>query len=147
VPPIETLRQYEAIRFFTERARAAKAHFSLTNENALADAEICARLDGLPLAIELAAARIKLLSPQAMCSRISNPLKFLTGGARDLPERQRTLRGAIAWSHALLDEGEQVLFARGFQSSPMGVPCKLWRPSAISWATCSLMSWKASPLS
>ena len=112
LPPIETLRQYEAIRFFTERARAANAHFSLTNENALAVAEICTRLDGLPLAIELAAARIKLLSPQAMCSRLSNPLKFLTGGARDLPERQRTLRGAIAWSHALLDEGEQVLFAR-----------------------------------
>jgi predicted ATPase/class 3 adenylate cyclase len=112
LPPIETLRQYEAIRLFTERARAAKADFSLTNENAPAIAEICARLDGLPLAIELAAARIKLLSPQAMCSRLSNPLKFLTGGARDLPERQRTLRGAIAWSHALLNEGEQVLFAR-----------------------------------
>jgi len=112
LPPIETLRQYEAIRLFTERAHAAKADFSLTNENAPAVAEICARLDGLPLAIELAAARIKLLSPQAMCSRLSNPLKFLTGGARDLPERQRTLRGAIAWSHALLDEGEQALFAR-----------------------------------
>ncbi len=112
LPPIETLRQYEAVRFFTERARAANAHFSLTNENALAVAEICARLDGLPLAIELAAARIKLLSPQAMRSRLGNPLKFLTGGARDLPERQRTLRGAIAWSHALLDESEQVLFAR-----------------------------------
>ena len=112
LPPIETLRQYEAIRFFTERARAANAHFSLTDENALAIAAICARLDGLPLAIELAAARIKLLSPQAMSSRLSNPLKFLTGGARDLPERQRTLRGAIAWSHALLDEDEQVLFAR-----------------------------------
>jgi len=112
LPPIETLRQYEAIRFFTERARAANAHFSLTNENATVVAEICARLDGLPLAIELAAARIKLLSPQAMCSRLGNPLRFLTGGARDLPERQRTLRGAIAWSHALLDEGEQALFAR-----------------------------------
>jgi predicted ATPase/class 3 adenylate cyclase len=112
LPPIETLGQYEAIRLFTERARAAKADFSLTNENAPAVAEICARLDGLPLAIELAAARIKLLSPQAMCSRLGNPLKFLTGGARDLPERQRTLRGAIAWSHALLDESEQVLFAR-----------------------------------
>jgi predicted ATPase/class 3 adenylate cyclase len=112
LPPIETLRQYEAIRFFTERARAANAHFSLTEENALAVAEICARLDGLPLAIELAAARIKLLSPLAMSSRLSNPLKFLTGGARDLPERQRTLRGAIAWSHALLDEGEQILLAR-----------------------------------
>ena len=84
----------------------------MTKENAPAVAEICARLDGLPLAIELAAARIKLLSPQAMCSRLSNPLKFLTGGARNLPERQRTLRGAIAWSHALLDEGEQALFAR-----------------------------------
>jgi predicted ATPase/class 3 adenylate cyclase len=112
LPPIETLRQYEAIRLFIERAHAANTHFSLTNENAPAVAEICARLDGLPLAIELAAARIKLLSPQAMCSRLGNPLKFLTGGARDLPERQRTLRGAIAWSHALLDEGEQVLFAR-----------------------------------
>jgi predicted ATPase/class 3 adenylate cyclase len=112
LPPIETLRQYEAIRFFTERARAANAHFSLTNENAPEIAEICARLDGLPLAIELAAARIKLLSPQAMSSRLSNPLKFLTGGARDLPERQRTLRGAIAWSHALLDEDEQALFAK-----------------------------------
>jgi predicted ATPase/class 3 adenylate cyclase len=112
LPPIETLSQYEAIRLFTERARAANVHFSLTNENALAVAEICARLDGLPLAIELAAARIKLLSPQAMSSRLGNPLKFLTGGARDLPERQRTLRGAIAWSYALLDEGEQVLFAR-----------------------------------
>jgi predicted ATPase/class 3 adenylate cyclase len=112
LPPIETLRQYEAIRFFTERARAANAHFSLTNENALAVAEICARLDGLPLAIELAAARTKLLSTRAMCSRLSDPLKFLTGGARDLPERQRTLRGAIAWSHALLNEDEQALFAR-----------------------------------
>jgi predicted ATPase len=112
LPPIETLREYEAIRLFTERAHAANTDFSLTEENAPAVAEICARLDGLPLAIELAAARVKLLSPQAMCSRLSNPLKFLTGGARDLPERQRTLRGAIAWSHALLDEGEQALFAR-----------------------------------
>src|SRR5215213_449562 len=112
LPPIERLRHYEAIGLFVERARAAKADFSLTNENAPAVAEICARLEGLPLAIELAAARIKLLSPQAICSRLGDPLKFLTGGARDLPERQRTLRGAIAWSHALLDEGEQALFAR-----------------------------------
>ena len=112
LPPIETLSQYETIKLFIERARAAKADFSLTKENALAVAEICARLDGLPLAIELAAARIKLLSPQAMCARLSNPLKFLTDGARDLPARQRTLRGAIEWSHALLNEGEQVLFAK-----------------------------------
>ena len=112
LPPIERLRHYEAIGLFVERARAAKADFSLTNENAPAVAEICARLEGLPLAIELAAARIKLLSPQAICSRLGDPLKFLTGGARDLPERQRTLRGAIAWSHALLSEDEQVLFAK-----------------------------------
>jgi predicted ATPase/class 3 adenylate cyclase len=112
LPPIEMLRHNEAVRLFTERARAAKADFSLTDENASAVAEICARLEGLPLAIELAAARIRLLSPQAICSRLGDPLKFLTGGARDLPERQRTLRGAIAWSHALLDGGEQALFAR-----------------------------------
>jgi predicted ATPase/class 3 adenylate cyclase len=112
LPPLEELRQYEAIRLFIERAHAVNTHFSLTKENAPAVAEICTRLDGLPLAIELAAARIKLLSPQAICSRLGNPLKFLTGGARDLPERQRTLRGAIAWSYTLLDESEQALFAR-----------------------------------
>jgi predicted ATPase/class 3 adenylate cyclase len=112
LPPLEELRQYEAIRLFTERAHASNTHFSLTKENASAVAEICARLDGLPLAIELAAARIKLLSPQAMRSRIGNPLQFLTGGARDLPERQRTLRDAIAWSYTLLDKSEQALFAR-----------------------------------
>jgi predicted ATPase/class 3 adenylate cyclase len=112
LPPIATLRRYEAIRLFVERARVASAYFYLTTNNAPAVAEICARLDGLPLAIELAAARIKLLSPQAICSRLGDPLKFLTGGARNLPERQRTLRGAIAWSHALLSESEQILFAR-----------------------------------
>jgi len=112
LPPIETLEQYEGIRLFTERARAANSNFSLTIENAPAVAEICARLDGLPLAIELAAARTRLLPPQAICARLSDPLKLLTGGARDLPERQRTLRGAISWSHALLDEDEQTLFAR-----------------------------------
>jgi tetratricopeptide (TPR) repeat protein len=100
------------VRLFAERARAAKPDFAITNESAPAVAEICVRLDGLPLAIELAAARIKMLPPRAMLQRLSSRLKLLTGGARDLPERQRTLRGAIEWSHALLDEGEQVLFAR-----------------------------------
>jgi predicted ATPase/class 3 adenylate cyclase/DNA-binding CsgD family transcriptional regulator len=110
--PVERLTQYEAVRLFVERAQAAKADFSVTNENALAVAEICAHLDGLPLAIELAAARIKLLPPQAMLARLGNRLKLLTGGARDLPERQRTLRATMEWSHELLDEGEKILFAR-----------------------------------
>jgi predicted ATPase/class 3 adenylate cyclase len=111
-PPVERLTHYEAVRLFVERAQAAKADFSVTNENAPAVAEICHRLDGLPLAIELAAARIKLLTPQAMLARLGNRLKLLTGGARDLPERQRTLRSAIEWSYGLLDGGEKVLFAR-----------------------------------
>jgi predicted ATPase/class 3 adenylate cyclase/Tfp pilus assembly protein PilF len=111
-PPLEHLTQYEAVGLFVERARAVKPDFSVTNESAPAVAEICVRLDGLPLAIELAAARIKMLPPNVMLRRLGSRLKLLTGGARDLPERQRTLRGAIEWSHALLDEGERVLFSR-----------------------------------
>ena len=95
-----------------ERAQAVRPDFSITNESAPAVAEICVRLDGLPLAIELAAARITMLPPKAMLKRLSSRLKLLTGGARDLPERQRTLRATIEWSHALLDEGEQLLFGR-----------------------------------
>jgi predicted ATPase/class 3 adenylate cyclase len=111
-PSVERLTQYEAVRLFIERAQAAKADFSITNDSAPAVAQICARLDGLPLAIELAAARIKLLTPQAMLARLGNRLKLLTGGARDLPERQRTLRSTIDWSYGLLEEGEKVLFGR-----------------------------------
>src|SRR5215204_4636370 len=111
-PPLERLTQYEAVGLFVERARALKPDFSITNESAPAVAEICVRLDGLPLAIELAAARIKMLPPKAMLQRLTSRLKLLTGGARDLAERQRTLRATIEWSHALLDEGEQVLFGR-----------------------------------
>jgi predicted ATPase/class 3 adenylate cyclase len=112
LPAIDRLSQYEAVRLFIERAKAARPDFSVTDENAPAVAEICARLDGLPLAIELAAARIKLLTPSAMLERLGSRLKLLGGGSRDLPERQRTLRGTIEWSHALLEEGEQLLFAR-----------------------------------
>jgi predicted ATPase/class 3 adenylate cyclase len=112
LPPIDRLSQYEAVRLFIERAKAARPDFSVTNENAPAVAEICARLDGLPLAIELAAARIKLLPPRAMLERLGSRMKLVTGGARNLPERQRTLRSTIEWSHALLEEGERVLFAR-----------------------------------
>src|SRR5205814_2370294 len=86
--------------------------FAVTNENAPAVAEICYRLDGLPLAIELAAARIKLLTPEAMLARLSKPLHLLTGGARDLPVRQQTLRSTIEWSYELLDPDEQALFQR-----------------------------------
>jgi predicted ATPase/class 3 adenylate cyclase len=112
LPPPDALSQYESVRLFVERATAVKPGFAVTNENAPAVAEICARLDGLPLAIELAAARIKILDPQAMLDRLEHALTFLTMGARDLPARQRTLRDAIAWSHDLLTESEARLFAR-----------------------------------
>jgi len=100
------------MRLFVERARAVKPDFEVTNESAPAVAEICVRLDGLPLTIELAAARITMLPPRSMLHRLTSRLKLLTGGARDLPKRQRTLRATIEWSFALLDEGEQVLFGR-----------------------------------
>ena len=108
----EALSQYEAVRLFIERALAVKPDFRVTNENAPAVAEICARLDGLPLAIELAAARVKLLTPAEMLRRLEQNLGLLASSARDLPERQRTLHGAIDWSHELLTEPEQRLFAR-----------------------------------
>jgi predicted ATPase/class 3 adenylate cyclase/Tfp pilus assembly protein PilF len=111
-PPLESLTQYEAVGLFVERAQAVKPDFRVTNESAPAVAEICVRLDGLPLAIELAAARITMLPPRAILQRLGRRLKLLTGGARDLPERQRTLRATIEWSFALLEEGEQVLFGR-----------------------------------
>ena len=104
--------EYEAVRLFVERAQAVKPDFALTSANAAAVAEICVRLDGLPLAIELAAARTKLLPPEAMLRRLEQRLDLLTGGARDLPERQQTLRDAIAWSYDLLEPAEQALFRR-----------------------------------
>ena len=109
---VEALAQNPAVVLFAERARASKPDFMLTGENVRVIAEICNRLDGLPLAIELAAARIKTLPPAAMVARLGSRLQILTGGARDLPERQQTLRGAIAWSHDLLNEAEQRLFRR-----------------------------------
>jgi predicted ATPase/class 3 adenylate cyclase len=111
-PNLHTITQYEAVRLFIERAQAARADFAVTNDNAPAVAEICYRLDGLPLAIELAAARVKLFPPQALLTRLDNRLKLLTGGARDLPARQQTIRNTIDWSYNLLDAGEQTLFAR-----------------------------------
>src|SRR5919106_793844 len=97
LPAIEGLSQYEAVSLFVERAMAVQPGFQVTNENAPAVAEICARLDGLPLAIELAAARVKILAPQALLARLDRALPLLSGGSRELPQRQRTLRDAIAW--------------------------------------------------
>jgi predicted ATPase len=112
LPALETLLQYSAISLFVQRAEAVKPDFQLNEDNAAAVAEICSRLDGLPLAIELAAARTKLLSPSAMRARLASRLQLLTGGARDLPARQQTLRQAIDWSYDLLNESEQKLFRR-----------------------------------
>jgi predicted ATPase len=104
--------QYEAVRLFIARAVAVRPDFRVTNDNAPAVAAIAARLQGMPLAIELAAARVKLLSPEAILERLEHQLAILAAGARDLPERQQTLRGAIAWSHDLLGDGERRLLAR-----------------------------------
>jgi predicted ATPase len=112
LPPLERLTQYEGVRLFIDRAVAAKPDFKVTNENAPAVAEICYRLDGLPLAIELAAARIRILPPHSMLARLESRLKLLTGGSRDLPARQQTLRAAIEWSYDLLDEEEKKLLRR-----------------------------------
>jgi len=108
----ETLSRFPAVKLFLERARAVKRDFAVTKENASAIAAICARLDGLPLAIELAASRSKLLSPAAMLTRLESSLNLLTGGARDLPVRQQTLRGTVDWSYSLLSPPEQSLFRR-----------------------------------
>jgi predicted ATPase/class 3 adenylate cyclase len=112
LPDLEQLSTYESVALFTERAMAVRPDFGITSANAPAVAEICVRLDGLPLAIELAAARIRVLTPQAIMERLGDRLRLLSGGSRDLPERQQTLRGAIAWSHDLLDEADQRAFAR-----------------------------------
>jgi predicted ATPase/DNA-binding winged helix-turn-helix (wHTH) protein len=112
MPPVEILSRYPAVALFVQRAIAAKPDFELNRENAPAVAEICARLDGLPLAIELAAARVKVLSPSAMRTRLTSRLQLLTGGARDVPQRHQTLRAAMDWSHDLLTAAEQKLFRR-----------------------------------
>jgi predicted ATPase/class 3 adenylate cyclase len=111
-PDTEGLQRYASVGLFAERAHAAAPGFKLDGENAEAVAEICRRLDGLPLAIELAAARVRLLPPQALLSRLGERLSLLTGGARDLPERQRTLRNTLDWSFGLLSAGEQAMLAR-----------------------------------
>lgn len=110
--PVSALTQNSAMELFAHRATAIRPDFAITAENEEAIQGICTRLDGLPLAIELAAARIKVLSPKAILERLQNPLQLLTSGALDLPERQQTLRNAIDWSHSLLNEAEQRLLRR-----------------------------------
>jgi predicted ATPase/class 3 adenylate cyclase len=112
LPDLVALSQYEAVALFIARAQAVKSDFALTKENAATIAAICHQLDGLPLAIELAAGRSKLFSPQALLPRLESRLKLLVGGARDLPLRQQTLRGTIAWSYDLLTENEKLLLVR-----------------------------------
>jgi predicted ATPase len=112
LPPVKILSGYPAVALFVQRAVAVKPDFELTSTNACAVAEICARLDGLPLAIELAAARVKVLSPSSLLTRLASRLQLLTGGSKDMPQRQQTLRAAIDWSYDLLSSAEQKLFRR-----------------------------------
>lgn len=111
---VDRLTQVDAVKLFIERARAARAGFQVTNTTAPAVAEICARLDGLPLALELAAARLKLFTPDALLAKLAagGSLPLLAGGARNLPARQQTIRTTIAWSYDLLSDGEKTVFAR-----------------------------------
>lgn len=131
LPDLEEVAQYAAVTLFLERAQAAKPDFVLTWANAQAIAAICLRLDGLPLAIELAAARIKVLPPQALLQRLTHRLVVLTGGAQNVSARQQTLRNTIAWSYNLLDEAEQWLFR---QLSVFVGGCTLEAIEAISAA-------------
>ena len=110
--PVAPLKEQPAVELFSQRAMSVRPNFAINSDNSAAVHEICARLDGLPLAIELAAARTKVLSPRAILERLESRLQLLTGGALDLPERQQTLRKTIDWSYDLLNEWEQKLFRR-----------------------------------
>lgn len=111
-PPLETLGQFEAIQLFVERAKNVDPQFQLTNTNKFAVAQICQRLDGIPLAIELAAARMKTLSAEQIAARLDNRFQLLTSGSRVVPSRQQTLRATIDWSYDLLSEPERALLRR-----------------------------------
>jgi predicted ATPase/class 3 adenylate cyclase len=131
--------QYAAVALFIARAQAVKPDFQVTNANVLTVVEICHRLDGLPLSIELAAARCKLFPPEALLARLSHRLMLLTGGPRERTARQQTLRGAIGWSYDLLDKGEQILFRRlavfegSFTLNAAETVCGGWDSGVGSW--------------
>ena len=135
---LEDLSGNETVLLFVERARATQPNFALTKDNASAVAEICRRLDGLPLALELAAARVKLLPPQAILSRLDDRLKLLTGGARDIPSRHQTLRNTLEWSYSLLNEEEKTLYARlsvfvGGFTFEAAEACAMQKRNSIFW--------------
>jgi predicted ATPase len=112
LPSVGSLVDYDAIRLFTERARAVQNDFALTDRNATAVAQVCHRLDGIPLALELAAARVHVLSPEQIAVRLDNCLRLLTGGSKTAPPRQQTLRATVAWSYDLLTDQERRVFER-----------------------------------
>lgn len=112
LPPLQALQEIPAVALFVQRARAVQTNFAITEQNARAVASICTHLQGVPLAIELAAARVNLLSPQEIHERLDRSLSLLESAARHLPPRQRTLRGALDWSYRLLSQEEKILFAR-----------------------------------
>src|SRR5439155_12231792 len=110
--PVEKLATYPAVRLFVERANAAQARFALTAQNAPAVAQMCARLDGIPLALELAAARVRVLPIEQLVVRLNGSFHLLTGGTRTAPSRQQALEATLDWSYALLTAAEQVVFRR-----------------------------------
>ena len=134
---IEDLQNFEAVALFVERARSVRPGFTLTEENAASVVDICMQLDGLPLAIELAAARMKILSVQTIQAKLGNSLTLLTGGPRDVPARQQTMRGAVEWSYDLLTEEERCMFrqlsvfAGGFTLQAAEAICDYWSTENI----------------